>query len=122
MGEEQRQFYVSHHLPEALPREGLRNVEFFTTNVQAGNGAVFYMGFSSGRRFFSKSVKQQVTSGALLSLSKPYQKIERNEGVWLDTEGRVVIADYTNPFDDPNRRVICESQDRIERLRRIKFS
>ncbi len=107
---EEETFYVTHYIPDKIPEVGrLRSIEFLTTRDPSGNGKL-YMGFDAGREFSRSDLSLSVEHGGVVELPKSAE-IETSEGVYVDGDGGVWIANYNKPFRDSKRRKICEPSE-----------
>jgi len=96
--------YVTHYRPDRLPEEGLRSVEFLTAK-DPRKREEFHMGLDTARTLSQGEIELDLQHGGTVEIPG-FHPIRTTEGVWVDQERGVWIADYDNPFEDSNKRKI----------------
>jgi len=97
-------FYVTHYIPDRYPETGLRVCEFLTARNPEG-ATEFFMGFDTARVFSQRDIESRVNGGLAVRLPIPAE-IKPSEGVWVDKDRSVWVADYENPLKDKSRRKV----------------
>ncbi len=99
-------FFVTHYVPDDPPTRGLRRISFLTT-TEDPNDELYYMGYELGRGFTEKDLEPKLESGGVVRITVPH-KIDKDQGVWMDENHAIWIADYHNPLGDLPREKIFE--------------
>lgn len=97
---------LTHAVRQDFPqtaKEGLLRLSFLTAS--SGFPGKYFQGFSSHRSFSEEDLVEKLREGALLIIS-PTQ-IRSDEGVWMDDDGKIFIADKDDPyFVEGNKREV----------------
>jgi hypothetical protein len=88
-------FYVSHIVRDELPKKGLAKLYFYTKEDDK-----YYWGLDNNS-FSEEEIKETQKVAQIIKLPRLIE-VERwkKKTLWADSEGRVYIANITNPYSD----------------------
>lgn len=95
---------VKYLVPDTLPESGLKRIQYYTNfPEEPGN---FYFGLSIRTVFEKTLLRKMVNEGKLIELTEsvivPYDK-----DLWLDPEGRIVLALGYDPLHDEESKIVA---------------
>lgn len=97
-------FYITHIVPDELPIKGLRKLLFYTTPDPNENHKKYYWG-KSVNSFDEAFMAKLEDKDEVLRLPTPV-KVKNGFGLWLNPEGKIVVADLKKPFGDGDMDVV----------------
>jgi hypothetical protein len=109
-----QEYFITHVVPEELPKKGFRKLLFYTTKVGPGITKEQYYWGKGSHPFDSKQISQMVRAGKIFDLPQRL-KLEDGMGLWIDAEGKL----YYSSLEKPNRDNPIPSPKALSKISRI---
>lgn len=104
ISEKQPEFQVTHFIIETPPLEGLKKLSFMTQKIQDPPEEEYFSGFGTHRPFSASDMKLKLEMKTIIALPVP-EKIERGQGLWMDSEKNVFLAHILDPLSFERKKV-----------------